>query len=692
MRKNGVPKSLDVLGILNNARKIFYKDPNVIGIGIGPRRVNNIKRNEQALLVYVAQKLPEMDLAPAYIIPKDFMGLKTDIVEPLSYFSSKTGVDYQVNHHISDDLRNIDWSRLAQLPMRTEYHVKTVTTKAKDFGDVCVVEDDGTFIRINQNGQPYIWYPEVFRLFRTLHGDDYDFVTFFTDPQSGFPEGPTSFSGYVYNDIKGIGLFQTDSRDRWRSSRLQQFQYIHRTHFSIWRYVMLQEFGHRWACYANYKDPNTGTTMMDHRLMSSLSHWSDELDDDKSPMDYNNYDWIALPNGQFKKVLLTSDERAYSRLDLYLIGLCSSNEVGEFKILRDLQPVSGSTTDFTANAITLSIQEFINQEGVRIPPSSDSPKYWRQAFVVLTKDISQVQAFVNDVDSLRRRWKNDFVEATSGLGNIDTFLSTLFRLTHIDNIVGVAGYYAENDEHQHAIVATNNKVNEIWWNPSLGEQGALTQWHAQAIENSAFTPPHWEGTLVKDTPGTIVSVAGYYSKDDQYQHVILGTTNGIVREAYWNPAAEGQVGQGDLLTSFGSNNIVSVAGFFSTDDLRHHAIVGTAAGKIHEIWWKSGQAGIEGHGDLPVQFASGTIVSVAGYWASTDERHHVIVATKDGKVYDIWWKSGQAGVEGQYLLTEFKPGSIVRITGYYAENDNRHHVIVGTRDGNVHDFSLISHL
>jgi hypothetical protein len=77
MRKNGVTKSLDVLGILNNARKIFYKDPNVIGIGIGPRRVNNIKRNEQALLVYVAQKLPEMDLAPAYIIPKDFMGLKT---------------------------------------------------------------------------------------------------------------------------------------------------------------------------------------------------------------------------------------------------------------------------------------------------------------------------------------------------------------------------------------------------------------------------------------------------------------------------------------------------------------------------------------------------------------------------------------------------------------------------------------
>ena len=172
----------------------------------------------------------------------------------------------------------------------------------------------------------------------------------------------------------------------------------------------------------------------------------------------------------------------------------------------------GPGPDFTADAITLGIQDFINQEGTRIPSSSDSPKYWRQAFVVLTRDFSQVQTFVNDVDSLRRRWKNDFAEATRGLGNIDTFLSTTFRLTHIPNMVGVAAYYAENDQNQHAFgAATNGRVDELWWNQSLGELGAFTQWHAQAIDNSAYTRPHWKGTVVKDTPGEIVGIAGYFS-------------------------------------------------------------------------------------------------------------------------------------------------------------------------------------
>ena len=125
-------------------------------------------------------------------------------------------------------------------------------------------------------------------------------------------------------------------------------------------------------------------------------------------------------------------------------------------------------------------------------------------------------------------------------------------------------------------------------NTSLGEQGVLTQWHAIAINDSAFTPPHWEGIVIEDTPGGVVGIAGYYAENDQYQHVIVGTT--------------------------------------------------------------------------------------------------------DGKVHEIYWKIGQQGIEGQYILTQFNANSIVGIAGYYAENDTGQHVIVGTKDGNVYDFSLISHL
>jgi len=140
--------SLNSEDILDKALEIFYKDPHVIGIAIGPRRVNNnIKPNELGLLVYVAQKLPKKDFNPA--------------------------------HSISDDLRNIDWVRLHDLDMPNASQVKDVTAKVRDFGDVCVMEDDGTFVKIKPDGSLWIDYLEPYRLFRTLHGDEYDFVTFF---------------------------------------------------------------------------------------------------------------------------------------------------------------------------------------------------------------------------------------------------------------------------------------------------------------------------------------------------------------------------------------------------------------------------------------------------------------------------------------------------------------------------------
>jgi hypothetical protein len=668
--------------ILDEAREIFYKDPNIIGIGIGQMRVNNeIRDDEYALLIYVAH------IYPGYKIPKDFMGLKTNIIDPLSYFSSTT-VDVMRDHIISADLGNIDWGRLHELHMPNASLVQNLTAKVRDFGDVCVVEDDGTFVKTKPDGSLWIDYLEPYRLFRTIHGDDYDFVTFF--PDGSFPNS-SSFSVGIHNDVQGIGLGPYDTRAYWRSVRLQQFHSIRIGHFPYWRHTMLQELAHRWGCYANYKDPITGDTKSDHRLPWPLdSHWSNEFDDDKSPMDYNSYEWIELPNGQFRQVFLTSDQHVYSGLDLYLMGLRDSNDVGEFKILRDVQPVSGSFTDFTANPVTLNVQDFINHEGVRIPSSSDSPKYWREAFVVLTSDINQVQTFVNTVDSLRIRWKNDFIEATEGLGKIDTFLSTLFRLTHISNIVAVGAYYADIDQHQHALVATSNKVSELWWSSFHGEQGALTQWHANNIKDSAFTLPHWEGVLIDDTPGNIVAIAGYYSNNDQYQHTIVATTNGKVQEFYWNPAVGGQVGQ-DVVTQFPSGSVVAIAGYYSNNDQYQHTIVATTNGKVQEFYWNPAVGGQVGQ-DVVTQFPSGSVVAIAGYWANIDDRHHTIVASKDGKVYEIYWKSGQAGIEGQYVLTEFPSGSIVAIAGYYAENDKRQHVIVGTRDGSVRDFSFISHL
>jgi hypothetical protein len=162
--------------------------------------------------------------------------------------------------------------------------------------------------------------------------------------------------------------------------------------------------------------------MTDHLLGGVLGHWSGEFDDDKSPMGYDSHNWVELPSGRFQRVNITSDERVYSNLDLYLMGLLGANEVGEFTQLRNIAPVAGTTDQFTATPVRLNVGNFIAQEGGRNPSVSGAPKFWREAFVVLTNDIHRVHDLVDTVDSLRQRWEGEFAAATKGLGRIDTVL------------------------------------------------------------------------------------------------------------------------------------------------------------------------------------------------------------------------------------------------------------------------------
>jgi hypothetical protein len=232
------------------------------------------------------------------------------------------------DHHLIHDMSNIDWARLHEIPMRTEAPIIEHAVKVQDFGDICVIEDDGTLIKTASNGQQYTDFVRAYQLFRTLHGDDYEFVTFFTDTASGMlPQGGASFYSGIYNDVQGIGLGSFNDRGTWGTSRLQGFHFINQGHFPIWRYVMLQEFAHQFAAFVRYRgDPNTGgvpgtATMTDHLLNGVPGHWSLNFDDEKSPMDYDINNWIELPNGQFRKINLTSDERVYCNLDLYLMGI-----------------------------------------------------------------------------------------------------------------------------------------------------------------------------------------------------------------------------------------------------------------------------------------------------------------------------------------------------------------------------------
>jgi hypothetical protein len=470
-----IPASLNIPELLQRARESFYKDDGVIGVGIGYRRVDNrVRRNEVALLVYVRQKLPESALPADKVIPKEFMGIGTDVIAPLEAHAEEETVDYTTEHHLIHDMSNIDWARLHDLSTRTEAPIVPHAVTVQDFGDICVVQDDGTLVKTSPDGTPYVDFVRAYQLFRTKHGDDYEFVTFFSDTVSGMPPvcGCSFWSG-IYNDVQGIGRGPFNTRPTWGTARLQGFHFMNQGHFPIWRYVKLQEFGHQFASFVKYRDPVTNATMNDH-LLPDQAHWALNFDDAASPMDYDVNNWIELPNGQFRKVTLSDNQRIYCNLDLYLMGLLGPGEVGEFYQLRNVAPVGGSTTDFTATPVRLNVQNFIAQEGPRIPTAATAPKYWRQAFIVLTKDIHKVADLVETVDFLRLRWERDFMEATKLLGRIDTVLDARpGRITPSQIMELTGGGYTTL--HRHKVTAADLQVVHTQFTGSLNA-GQTQSW------------------------------------------------------------------------------------------------------------------------------------------------------------------------------------------------------------------------
>lgn len=293
----------------------------------------------------------------------------------------------------------------------------------QDFGNVCVIEDDGTLVTI-VGGNPAVDFVAAYQAFRTHHDDVYDFVTFVTDSDHGMPpQGGASWYQFVFNDISGIGLGLFNNRPAFGSSMLQGIIFLNQGHFSAFRYVMLQEQEHRWAAFARYRDAAAGPLMNDH-LLGGWGHWEYGLDDDRSPMDYDVYDWQETLTG-FNQITLTSDQRSFCHLDLYLMGLLEPEKVGDIYLLSNIQLVGGNS--YTANKKRLTLQNFILAEGPRVPAAAISPKLFKHAFVVLTGDITRVHDLAERVDDLRRRFEQDFYEATKRLGRVDTSLGALHR-------------------------------------------------------------------------------------------------------------------------------------------------------------------------------------------------------------------------------------------------------------------------
>lgn len=423
-RSFAIPSGVEVSEVIEAAETEFYPDPNVIGVGIGHRRVGGETETDSiALIVYVKEKLDPDDVDAAYAIPPTFMGIGTDVVAPFGPDAPLEMIGFEDSHQSSDDMSFIDWPRLHnQWQPNNGADSVELHGLVRDYGDIVVIQDNGTLVK-TVSGRQVVDFVQAYKLLRLKHPDIYDFATFFTDTAGGMPpQGGSSWYRFVFNDTKGIGFSPTfDQRAGYGSRKLQGIMFLNQGHFPVWRYVMLQEQGHRWGVFAPYRDSATGPNKTDH-MLGGWGHWTASMDDDESAMDYDTHDWVE-GNSQFRKISMSSDERGYCNLDLYLMGLLGPDDVGDANLLKNITNVAGNV--YTATKKRLSVENFAWANGPRLPSVATSQKLFKNVFVVITKDFDQVHDLVERIDRLRRQFEADFYDSTQCKGRIDTTLGQL---------------------------------------------------------------------------------------------------------------------------------------------------------------------------------------------------------------------------------------------------------------------------
>ena len=76
-----------------------------------------------------------------------------------------------------------------------------------------------------------------------------------------------------------------------------------------------------------------------------------------------------------------------------------------------------------------------------------------------------------------------------------------------------------------------------------------------------------------------VGLGAYYTSQDDQQHVIVGMSNGFLREFHWTPDALRHDDLGYVV------DIHAIIDAYYDPSGYQHAIAATNDGNVHELWW-----------------------------------------------------------------------------------------------------------
>lgn len=287
---------------------------------------------------------------------------------------------------------------------------------------------------------PVVDTVETVRRFYQEFSDIYDTVILWTNFRSDLDDA-FAYHVLVRNDVQGIGKEIRNRGGAWGSrGKLQSFvlmgdlnRYPDDPHAPIQRdwvnalALLAHEVGHRWLAFARILDGGAPSSAL---LGRQDSHWSFFLDSSASFLEGNDFEEESP--GRFRSVAVHS---AYSRLDLYLMGLASAGEVSPFTVIAD-----GSGTDDYGQALTnesypsrgavvrgtgkrVLIDDVIGAEGPRVPNVDQSPKRFRHAFILLAEGGNPPSgATLSKLDAIRTAWEGYFQAKTLGRATADATL------------------------------------------------------------------------------------------------------------------------------------------------------------------------------------------------------------------------------------------------------------------------------
>lgn len=221
------------------------------------------------------------------------------------------------------------------------------------------------------------------------HDDIYDAVYVFSNFDVVL-EDAAAFHMSTRNNVSGIGkniwdnsadfgsdgvldsYIEMGSLDYWDSSLSTSGS------FNIY-VVALHEFWHRWVAGVSVEGGDENVLRG-----KDNSHWSAKINNGGSVMYGNN--WAVINDNQFKS---SSTRSRLSRLDLYMAGLYSEEQVGDISyiVTDDIESdeVPRNNVTVTGTESVLQVQDIIARNGPRIPSVEHSQRNFNAAIILLTR-------------------------------------------------------------------------------------------------------------------------------------------------------------------------------------------------------------------------------------------------------------------------------------------------------------------